>query len=98
MERKIHSALLTASKQFMRKRTMNVYMENYQKANSTEDAEVHRYKRPAEELEHLHELRHGRRCRLGFFSRSSSELLLDVANEDCETTCSASGRSNGRDG
>jgi hypothetical protein len=77
---------------------MNVYMENYKKANSADNAEVHRYKRPAEGLEHLHELRHGRRCRLGFFSRSSLELLLDVANEDCQTTCSVSVRSNCRDG
>jgi hypothetical protein len=46
MERKIHSALLTASTQFMRKRMMNVYMENYKKANSANDAEVHRYKCP----------------------------------------------------
>jgi hypothetical protein len=68
MERKIHSALFTASTQFMRKWTMNVHMENYKKANSADDAEVHRYKRPAEGLEHLHALRHGRRCRLGFFS------------------------------
>jgi hypothetical protein len=44
----------------MRKWTMNVYMEKYKKANSADDAEVHRYKRPAEGLEHLHELRHGR--------------------------------------
>jgi hypothetical protein len=43
MGRKIHSALLTVSTQFMRKRTMNVYMENYKKANSADDAEVHRY-------------------------------------------------------
>jgi hypothetical protein len=34
---------------------------------------------------------------MGFFSGSSFELLLDVANEDCQTTCSVSGRSNGRD-
>jgi hypothetical protein len=77
---------------------MNVYMENYKKSNSADDARVHCYKLPAEGLEHLHKLRHSRRCRLGFFSRSSFELLLDVANEDCQTTCSASGRSNGRDG
>jgi hypothetical protein len=31
-----------------------------------------------------------------FFSRSSSKLLLEVVDEDDETTCSASGRSNGR--
>jgi hypothetical protein len=31
-----------------------------------------------------------RRCRLGFFSRSS-ELLLEVVDEDGETTCAASG-------
>jgi hypothetical protein len=84
MEQKIHSALLTASTQFMRKRTMNVYMENHTKENSTNDAEVHRYKRLAEGLEHLYELRHGRRCRLRFFSRSSSELLLEVVDEDDE--------------
>jgi hypothetical protein len=54
--------------------------------------------RPAEGLERLHELRHGRRCRLGLFSRSSSELLLEVVDEDGKTTCSASGQSNGRDG
>jgi hypothetical protein len=51
-----------------------------------------------EGLEHIHELRHGRGCRLGFFSRSSSELLLEVVDEDDEIACSASGRSNGRDG
>jgi hypothetical protein len=44
----------------MRKRAMDVYMENYKKTNSADDAEVHCYKRPAEGLEHLHELRHGR--------------------------------------
>jgi hypothetical protein len=55
-------------------------------------------KRPTEGLEHLHELRHGRRCRPRFFSRSYSGLLLEVVVEDGETTCSASRRSNGRDG
>jgi hypothetical protein len=30
----IHGALLTASTQFMRKRTMDVYMEKYKKENS----------------------------------------------------------------
>jgi hypothetical protein len=84
MEQKIHSDLFTASMQFMRKWTMNVYLENYKKANSTDDAEVQSYKRPAEGLEHLHELRHGRRCRLRFFSRSSSELLLEVVDKDDE--------------
>jgi hypothetical protein len=49
-----------------------------------------------EGLERLHELRHGRRCRLGFFSRSSSELLLEVVDEDGEAACSASGQSNDR--
>jgi hypothetical protein len=33
-------------------------------------------------LKCLHELRHGRRCRLRFFSRSSPELLLEVVDED----------------
>jgi hypothetical protein len=56
---KIHGALLTASSQFMRKRAMDVDMENYKKTNSANDAKVHCYKRPAEGLEHLHELRHG---------------------------------------
>jgi hypothetical protein len=46
----------------------------------------------------VHELSHGRRCRLGFFSRSSSELLLEVVDEDGEIACSASEQSNGRDG
>jgi hypothetical protein len=45
----------------MRKRAMDVYMENYKKANSTDNAEIHRYKRSAEGLERLHELSHGRR-------------------------------------
>jgi hypothetical protein len=75
MGQKIHGALLTASTQFMRKRSMNVYMENYKKANSTDDAEVYRCKRPMEGLEHLHELSHGRRCRPRFFSRSSSNFF-----------------------
>jgi hypothetical protein len=66
----------------MRKRAMDVFMENHKKANSTDDAEIHRYKRPAEGLERLHELRHGRQCRLGLFSRSSSKLLLEVVDED----------------
>jgi hypothetical protein len=59
-------------------------MENKKKTNSANDAEVHRYKRLAEGLERLYELRHGRRCRLRFFSRSSSELLLEVVDEDDE--------------
>jgi hypothetical protein len=58
---KIHGALLTASTQFMRERAMDVYMENYKKANSANDADVHRCKRPTEGLEHLHELSHGQR-------------------------------------
>jgi hypothetical protein len=77
---------------------MDVYMENYKKANSADNAEIHRYKRPAEVLERLHEQSHGRRYRMGFFSRSSSELLMEVVDEDGETACLASGRSNGRDG
>jgi hypothetical protein len=44
----------------MRKQTMNVYMENYKKTNSADNAEIYRYKRPVEGLERLHELRHGR--------------------------------------
>jgi hypothetical protein len=32
----------------MRKRAMDVYMENYKKTNSADDAEVHCYKCPAE--------------------------------------------------
>jgi hypothetical protein len=43
----------------MRKRTMDVYMENYKKTNSAEDVEVHRCKRPTEGFKRLHELRHG---------------------------------------
>jgi hypothetical protein len=35
---------------------------------------------------------------LGFFSRSSPELLLEVVDEDGGMACSARGRSNGRDG
>jgi hypothetical protein len=35
---------------------------------------------------------------LGFFSRSSFELLLEVVDKDDETACSASGRSNSRAG
>jgi hypothetical protein len=58
---KIHGALLTTSTQFMRKRAMDVYMENYKKANSTDKAEIHHYKRSVEGLERLHELSHGRR-------------------------------------
>jgi hypothetical protein len=77
---------------------MNVYMKNKKKANSTDDAEIHRYTRPANGLEHLHELRHGRRCRPRFFSQSSSEVLLEVVDEGGKTTCSASGWSNSRDG
>jgi hypothetical protein len=38
---KINGALLTASTQFVRKRAMDVYMENYKKTNSADDAEVH---------------------------------------------------------
>jgi hypothetical protein len=59
MGQKIHGAILTASTQFMRKRTMDVYMENYKKTNSAEDVEVHRCKRPTEGFKRLHELRHG---------------------------------------
>jgi hypothetical protein len=57
---KIHDALLAASTQFMREWAMDVYMENYKKKNSADNAEIHRYKRPTEGLERLHELRHGR--------------------------------------
>jgi hypothetical protein len=78
---KIHGVLLIASTQFMRKRAMDVYMENYKKANSADNAETHRYKRPAEGLERLHELRHGRRWRLRFFSRSSSSFLWRSATK-----------------
>jgi hypothetical protein len=46
--------------------------EKLKEGKLADDAEIHRYKRPAEGLEHLHELRHGRRCRPKFFSRSSS--------------------------
>jgi hypothetical protein len=53
---------------------------------------------PVEGLEYLHELSHGRRCSLVFFSRSSPELLLEVVVDDDETACSASGWNNGRDG
>jgi hypothetical protein len=35
---------------------------------------------------------------LGFFSRSSSKLLLEVVGEDGESACSMSGKSNDRDG
>jgi hypothetical protein len=59
----------------MREWAMDVYMENYKKTNSADDAEVHRCKRPTERLEHLHELRHGRRCSWGS-SSVFSQLLL----------------------
>jgi hypothetical protein len=65
----------------MREWAMDVYMENYKKTNSADNAEIHRYKRPAEGLERLHELRHGRRCRLRFFSRSSSSFLYRSATK-----------------
>jgi hypothetical protein len=58
---------------------MDVYMENYKKTNSADDAEVHRCKRPTEGLEHLHELRHGQR-----WSRGSSFGLLRASSGDCE--------------
>jgi hypothetical protein len=54
---------------------MDVYMENYKKTNSANDAEVHCYKCLAEGFERLHELGHGRRCRLRFFSRSSPNFF-----------------------
>jgi hypothetical protein len=77
---------------------MDVYMENKKKTNSADDAEIHRYKRPTEGFEHLHELRHGRRCGLRFFSRSSSEVLLEVVDKYGKTACSTSGWSNNGDG
>jgi hypothetical protein len=78
MGQKIHGALLTASTQFMRKRTMDVYLENYMKTNSTDDAEVHRCKRPTEGLKRLHELSHGRR-----WSWGSSLGLLRASSGGC---------------
>jgi hypothetical protein len=45
---------------------------------------------------HLQELRHGRRCWLGFFSSSSSKILLQVVDGDGRTPRSASEQSNGR--
>jgi hypothetical protein len=66
----------------MRKRAMNVYMKNEEQTNSACDAEIHTYKRPVKGLEHLHGPSHGWRCGLGFFSRSSSELLLEVVDEE----------------
>jgi hypothetical protein len=82
----------------MRKRVMNVYMKNQEQTDSTCDAEVHSYQCPAKRLEHLQELSHGWQRRLEFFSRSSLELLLEVANEDERTTFLARSRADDRDG
>jgi hypothetical protein len=92
---KIHGALLIASTQLMREQEMNVHIEQ---TDSARDAEVHPYQRLAKKLEHLQELSHGWRCRLGFFSRSSSKLLLEVANEDGGIACSARSGGDNRDG
>jgi hypothetical protein len=78
---KIHGALLAASMQFMRERVMDVYMENYEKTNFADDAEVHRCKRPTEGLKHLHELGHGRRWSWVLLS-VFFKLLLEVVDED----------------
>jgi hypothetical protein len=78
---KIHDALLTASTQFTREWAVDVYMENYKKTNSTNDAEVHHCKRPTEGLKHLHELGHGRRWSWVLLS-VFFKLLLEVVDED----------------
>jgi hypothetical protein len=69
----------------MRKWMMNMYMEDYKKTNSADDAEVHRYKHLAEGLEHLHELRHGRRwswgSSLGLFPSSFWRLSMEAAKQ-----------------
>jgi hypothetical protein len=65
----------------MRKRAMDVYMENYKKTNSADDVEVHRCKRPTERLKHLHELGHGRRWSWVLLSVFFKHLL-EVVDED----------------